>query len=128
MQSWYSFKKILSADHDGVFTFVLKRRLSIQNKQFITLPSIDGKRYVKGGWFLVKIITSIHFWPGNAQKTTLNLLTFFGPRHPALLWDRPKWFSKGLFLILHPLLVRTGQKNDFEIFLAERVEGVWATL
>ena len=38
--------------------------------------------------------------------------------------DGQKWFSKRLFLILYQLLVRTGQKNDFETFLAERVEGV----
>ena len=34
--------------------------------------------------------------------------------------DHPKWFFKGLFLIQHPFLVRTGQKNDFEIFFAKR--------
>ena len=49
------------------------------------------------------------------KKNPLKFWTFFGPRHPVLLWDRPKWFSKELFLILHPLLVRTGQKNDFKI-------------
>ena len=77
---------------------------------------IIGSKVVQNAIFGGFTQFSIHFWPENAQKTTLKFLTFFGPRHPVLLWDRPKWFSKGFFLILHPLLVRTGQKNDFKIF------------
>ena len=137
------------------------------------LSNFIESRVVQNAFFQGYSRFYINFWPENAQKTTLKFLTFFGPGHLALHWDGPKWFSKRLFLILHPLLVRTGQKNDFEIFwlkgwkvfephyrvkggpkcgfwgfysvfysfltrkcpknhfeifLAERVEGVWATL
>ena len=67
----------------------------------------------------------IHFWPENAQKSTIKFLKFFGSRHPALHWDRPIWFLKVLFLILHPLLVRTDQKNNFWIFWLKRQKRFW---
>ena len=46
-------------------------------------------------------------------------------RHPALHWDRPIWFLKVLFLILHPLLVRTDQKNNFWIFWLKWQKRFW---
>ena len=74
------------------------------------------------GVILVSIFISGQRMP---KKPLWNFWHFLVPDTFHSSWDGPKWFSKGLFLILYPLLVRRGQKNDFEIFWMKQQNLFW---
>ena len=76
-------------------------------------------------WFCV------HYWWEKAKKRTLK---FFGPKGWKVFEPHyrvkggPKCGFWGFYSVFYSSLNRKCQKNHFEIFLAEREEGVWATL
>ena len=59
------------------------------------------------------------------KKPLWNFWHFLVPDTFHSSWDGPKWFSKGLFFILYPLLVRKGQNNYLEIFWMKQQNLFW---
>ena len=95
------------------------------------LSHIIGSRVVQNAVFGGFTQFSIHFWPENAQKTTLK---FFWPKGLKVFEPHyrvkggPKCGFLGFYSVFYAFLTRKCPKNHFEFFLAEWVEGVWATL
>ena len=88
------------------------------------LSHFIGSRVVQNAFFRGYSRFYIHFWPENAQKTTLKFLTFFGPRHLPLLLGWSKMVFQGVIFDSVSITGENRPKNDLEIFLAERVEDV----
>ena len=84
-----------------------------------------GSRVVQNAFFRGYSRFYIHFWPENAQKTTLKFLTVFGPRHLPRLLGRSKMVFQGVIFDSVSITGENRPKNDFEIFWMKQQNLFW---